>query len=77
MTTKKEAIERIKGCKGQHVAVAIWSRADVMDLADRREIKVTAAQADAILDEMERKHDAEVGLSWNTLEFYLDQMVPA
>lgn len=77
MATKEEDIERINRCDGQHVAVAIWSREDVFDVAERRDMKITEAQADAILDEMDRKQDCEVGITWDTLEFYLDQMVPA
>lgn len=75
MGTRAEAIKRIKGIhKGEHVAVAIWCREDVKERAKALHIRVGNRQADHILDEMEQHHDAEVGISWDTIDFWLEEL---
>ncbi len=70
MVTKEEVYRRLADIEG-HVAVAIWQREDVFDMAKRLDIEITEEQADEILDEMDHRQDAEVGISWDTIEFYL------
>jgi hypothetical protein len=71
MPTVAEAKHRLKGIEG-HVAVAIWQRADVIGMAERRGMKLTDEQADEILDNIDRKQDCEFGISWTTIDCYLD-----
>ena len=49
-----------------------WSLEDVMDRAEDRGTKITKARARKILAEMERKHDASIGISWDVIDCYLD-----
>ena len=71
MPTVAEAKHRLKGIKG-HVAVAIWQRADVIGRAEEKGMKLTDEQADEILDNIDRKQDCEYGISWTTIDCFLD-----
>jgi len=72
MPTVAEATKRLEGIEG-HVAVAIWQREDVVGRAEMRGIKLTDEQADDILDDIDRKQDCELGISWITIDCFLDQ----
>ncbi len=67
MATIDEAQRRLDGIEG-HVAVAIWQREDVLGKAEELGINITPEQADEILDEMDHRQEAEVGISWDTIE---------
>jgi len=72
MPTVTEARKRLRGVEG-HVAVAIWCRDDVIGWAkEQRDEVITPEQADEILDEMDRRHDCELGMNWQTIDCYLD-----
>lgn len=73
MPTVAEARKRLKGIEG-HVAVVIWCREDVIGRAKEWGIEITPEQADDILDEVDRKHDCEVGITWDTLDYYIDEI---
>lgn len=72
MPTVKEARERLRGIRG-HMAVAIWQEADVLGRARERHIKISRKQASEILDEIDRKQDCELGITWTTIDCYLDE----
>jgi hypothetical protein len=75
MATRAEAIKRIKGIpRGEHLAIAIWYREDVKGQARERHIRVGNRQADHILDQQERHHDATVGITWDTIDFWLGEL---
>jgi hypothetical protein len=67
MPTTKEVIERFDWLKNQHVAVAIWCEDDVLGLAKEEGIKCSRKRAREIIDEIDRKQDAEAGISWDTI----------
>tara|TARA_R110000868_G_scaffold187100_1_gene429612 strand:- start:20 stop:235 length:216 start_codon:yes stop_codon:yes gene_type:complete len=50
-----------------------WSTYDVLGLADEMGIKLTDQEADEILDQMERFHDAQIGINWGVIEIYIEQ----
>jgi hypothetical protein len=52
---------------------AIWCVEDVQQLRP----DLTAEQAWDVLYEVGRKHDAEYGISWTTLEIIADDLFPA
>lgn len=66
MPTVEEAIKRFEGVKG-HVAVAIWEEEDVLERAKALRVKITREEAGEILDQIDRKQDCELGISWITL----------
>ena len=76
MATVTEVRKRLKWMKGQHVAVAIWCEDDVIEYArERRELEITREQARQVIDTIDRKQDSELGISSDTLDCYLDELV--
>ena len=75
MTTVAKAKERLDGCGGeQHVAVAIWGEEDVLERARKRGMTITQEQAREIIDTIDHKQDCELGISWDTIDCYLDEL---
>ncbi|KKL56233.1 hypothetical protein LCGC14_2247450 [marine sediment metagenome] len=74
MTTVAKAKERLGWCGGDdtHVAVAIWNPEDVKERAKALGIKVTDEQVNDILDRLDEKQDCSLGISWDTVDCYLD-----
>ncbi len=55
----------------------IWSTEDVLHQAKEKGVKLTEDEANQILLQMERKHDADIGISWATIDVYIDDLVDA
>ena len=53
----------------------IWSIEDVLHQAKEKGVKLTEDEANQILLQMERKHDADIGISWSTIDVYIDDLV--
>lgn len=76
MTTVERAIENLKGYNPKiHVAVAIWQTDDVLERAKERNIKLTKEEAEEIIDRIDRKQDATLGISWDTIDVYIDDYI--
>ena len=71
MSTAREAIGLLNGLKNQHVAVAIWCEDDVLELAREKGMKCSRKRAREIIDEVDRKQDCELGITWDTISDYL------
>ena len=54
-----------------------WSTEDVLHQAKQKGVNLTEDEANEILLEMERKHDADIGISWETIDVYIDDLVDA
>jgi hypothetical protein len=52
-----------------------WSTDDVLGTAESMEIELTEQEADKILDELERCHDAELGINWLVIESYIEDFI--
>ena len=63
-------IDAILAKRGQ-IAVP-WSIEDVQGIRPH----LTTEQAWKVLEEVKRKHDAELGISWITLETWADELFP-
>ena len=78
MSTIREAKQELDRCGGgvedTIVCVAIWTVEDVIERAYERGMVVTRSQAERILEEMEQKQDASIGISWDTIDSYLDEI---
>ena len=74
MTTVSEAIKRLKWNKKQHIAVAIWCENDVLERARERNIEITKEEAAEIIDKIDNKQDCELGITWTTIDCYLDDL---
>jgi hypothetical protein len=52
-----------------------WSTEDVLGKADEMDIKLTEIEADKILDQLYRLHDADLGINWLVIENYIQQHI--
>lgn len=72
MPTVKEVIQRrLKGIKG-HVAVAIWQEEDVIEQAEQHGVRLSHKAAAEIIDEIHSENDACSGITWATLDCYIE-----
>ncbi|MFC1977826.1 hypothetical protein ACFLWS_06165 [Chloroflexota bacterium] len=74
MSTVREAINLLKGIKNQHVAITIWCEDDVLEYAQENEIKLTRKQARKIIDRIDSKQDSSIGIDWDTIDYYIDEV---
>ena len=75
MSTVASLIEHLQGYKpDEHIAAPIWCEEDVLGRAKELGKELTREQAQEILDEMERKQDCELGISWDTLDCFINEM---
>lgn len=51
-----------------------WSADDVRYQARERGMIITDAQTSDILQQMQRNHDASIGISWDVIDVYLDAL---
>lgn len=71
-----EAIKRLRRMRPtEHVAVAIWSDEDVIDAATRLEVTLTPEEVEEVLDLVDRKWDATVGINWDVIDYYILEVV--
>ena len=75
MTTIENLIKRLQEQYNPNdvVAVAIWGVEDVMTVAEDMEINISKEKAEEILDKIDHKQSAELGISWDTIECYLGE----
>lgn len=72
MPTVEEAMKRLEGITG-HVAIAIWSREDVIEVATNKGLDCTPEKADDLLDYIDGHQDCELGITWLTLDCAVDE----
>jgi len=53
----------------------VWGAEDVKSVAKGMGYKLTKAEISNVLYEMERKHDATIGITWETIEFFVEEIV--
>ena len=77
MPTVKDTIDRLQRSykPDEHIAVAIWCESDVIDRAEKLGTVVTQEEAQDILDTIDRKQDCSVGVSWDTLDAFIDECI--
>jgi hypothetical protein len=52
-----------------------WSTEDVLQRAKDNDVKLTEDEANSILLEIQRDYDADVGINWETIDDYIDDLV--
>lgn len=72
MPTVKEAIHNLKGVTG-HVAMVYWCEEDVIERAASKGVRLGSRAAGRILDKIDRRHDCETGITWDTLDYYIEE----
>ena len=71
-TGDNEPVDARKLLAKHRMIGVVWCILDVQEVRS----DLTDDQAWEVLQEVERKHNAEVGISWATLEFFADEMFP-
>jgi len=49
-----------------------WSTEDVLWQAEQLDLELTEDQADDILESLENKHDASIGINWDVISFHIE-----
>jgi acyl-homoserine lactone acylase PvdQ len=52
-----------------------WSTEDVLAMAESMDIELTETQADIILDNLLKYHDANVGINWDVINFHIENFI--
>lgn len=76
MPAVKEVIDRLNRLykPDEHIAVAIWCEDDVIGRADEGNMSITLEEARQILATIEDKQDCSLGITWDTIDVYLDEL---
>ena len=77
MSTIAKVKERLSWCGDDNtiVCAAIWTIEDVQGRAKERGMTISKEQAEAVLVTMDNKQDCSLGISWDTMDVYLDEVV--
>lgn len=76
MPKVKDVIDHLRELDpDSHIASPIWCEEDVIGYAknEMEGIELSTEQAREILDELERKHDCELGISWLTIRWVIQE----
>jgi hypothetical protein len=49
-----------------------WCTEDVLWQAEQLDLELTENQADDILESLENKHDASIGINWDVISYYIE-----
>jgi hypothetical protein len=52
-----------------------WSTEDVLWQAEQLDLELTEDQADDILESLENRHDASVGINWDVISFHIENLL--
>ena len=52
-----------------------WDTVDVLDTAKQMEVKLTEEEANDVLFTIEHNHDANFGITWDTIEWTIQDLV--
>ncbi len=74
MPTVKDIIDRLhrQWNPDEHIAVAIWSEVDVLERAEEKNMAITREGAREIIRLIDDKQDCSIGITWDTIDVYLD-----
>lgn len=70
---KSKAIESIKDSTRNHTYL-VWSLEDIIVSAKQRKIKINKDEALFILNKLETNHDCSIGVTWDTINSYLEEL---
>lgn len=75
MPTVRKVVEELQRYnQEEHVAVAVWSEDDVIHRAEEINVKISREKAQEIIDRIDRKQTATLGITWDTIDCYLDDL---
>lgn len=55
------------------IGYVAWEKNDVLERAQKRSIKITEEHARNVIEEAIYRHDCTLGITWDTLDVYLDE----
>lgn len=55
-------------------ACPLWLEADVEAIAEELGVKLTRDEIRGVLDRLDKQHDAEVGISWQTIRCFVEDL---
>ena len=67
-----EKLQREHPDRNEEIVVAVWTVDDVKARAEERQLIITNEQAKAIIAAIDRRQDATIGITWDTVDAYLD-----
>jgi hypothetical protein len=71
----KDAVEYFANYSpNKHFCIVVWQSEDIIHRGKERGIEVKQKDADEIVERMEMRHDATMGISWDTIDVYLDEL---
>lgn len=53
-----------------------WSTEDVLFRAEEMGYDISEEDADIILDDVERYHDASIGINWDVISYHIENHAP-
>jgi len=59
----------------RNLAVIVWQAEDVLDTAEDMGFILTRQQAEDIVHLLDDRHDATFGITWDTVESYVDDLI--
>ena len=73
---KNELLDRVTQLDpDQEYACLIWCTDDALDRAQERETPITREEADEVICQCEEHKDAEMGISWTTLDWFISDVI--
>jgi len=74
--TINEAIAHLKTYKGNTpCAMQLWTPPDVRAIAKQEKVRVNKDEVAAVLERVNSKQDANEGINWETIRFWLRETV--
>lgn len=76
MTTVRDLIAHLQHhyAPDDTIAAAIWQVDDVQCQAEARGLAISDDHAAEILERIDSNHDGCLGITWNTIDIWLDQI---
>lgn len=69
----KEAIEHLNNYNPEEeICLIIWTGDDVRTIANQNKKRLSNKRINEIVSELERRHDASIGVNWDTIEFLVE-----
>lgn len=56
-------------------AVVTWNIIDVFDRAENLEVEITEEQAKQVIINIDRLHDANYGITWDTIDYHIEEIL--
>jgi len=76
MATVKEMMERLATMdENETVCCVLWTMEDVHGVADNNEETLTDDEARKVLERAESKHDCEYGITWETINDHMIDVI--